>query len=206
MTLGEKIVLLRRARSMSQEQLAEQLGVSRQAVSKWELDEAVPDVARVLALSELFGVTTDYLLKSGGAEAGGEEPLEKGKRAPIADGAPDRKWLGMALVIVSSLGIFGMWAVEQVRGVSYWINGRFVGTGFSGLLQYSGWMLLIFLGLLLCFVGGIRLLKGKPFLSPVFTEKFWRGKSSDSEEPDGADSGMLSEKTKRILRGEEDDE
>ena len=57
MSLGEKLSMLRKARGMSQEQLAEQLGVSRQAVSKWELNEAVPDVGRVVALSELFGVT-----------------------------------------------------------------------------------------------------------------------------------------------------
>ena len=63
MTLGNKIQKLRKQNGMSQEKLAEELGVTRQAVSKWELDAALPDIGNVVALSQLFGVTTDYLLK-----------------------------------------------------------------------------------------------------------------------------------------------
>lgn len=63
MTLGEKIQALRTDAGLSQEDLAERLGVSRQAVSKWELDKTVPDVKYIVALSELFSVTTDFLLK-----------------------------------------------------------------------------------------------------------------------------------------------
>ena len=63
MTLGEKIQALRTDIGLSQEDLAERLGVSRQAVSKWELDKTVPDVKYIVALSELFGITTDFLLK-----------------------------------------------------------------------------------------------------------------------------------------------
>ena len=63
MTLGAKIQALRTDAGMSQEDLAEQLDVSRQAVSKWELDKTVPDVKYIVALSELFQVSTDYLLK-----------------------------------------------------------------------------------------------------------------------------------------------
>lgn len=63
MTLGEKLQSLRAEAGLSQEDLAEHLAVSRQAVSKWELDKTVPDVKYIVALSDLFGVTTDYLLK-----------------------------------------------------------------------------------------------------------------------------------------------
>ena len=63
MTLGEKIQALRTAAGQSQEDLAERLVVSRQAISKWELDKTVPDVKYIVALSELFQVSTDYLLK-----------------------------------------------------------------------------------------------------------------------------------------------
>ena len=63
MTLGEKLQSLRAEAGLSQEDLAERLDVSRQAVSKWELDKTVPDVKYIVALSDLFGVTTDYLLK-----------------------------------------------------------------------------------------------------------------------------------------------
>ena len=63
MTIGQKIVKLRTATDISQEQLAETLGVSRQSVSKWEMDQALPQIDKVLQLAELFGVTTDELLQ-----------------------------------------------------------------------------------------------------------------------------------------------
>lgn len=63
MTISDRIRELRRTRGISQEELAAQIGVSRQAVSKWESGQSVPDLDRVIALSDYFDVTTDYLLK-----------------------------------------------------------------------------------------------------------------------------------------------
>lgn len=63
MTLGQKIAILRVGLQMSQEQLAERLEVSRQSVSKWESDQSVPEVGKILQLSFLFNVTTDDLLR-----------------------------------------------------------------------------------------------------------------------------------------------
>jgi transcriptional regulator with XRE-family HTH domain len=63
MILADKISMLRKQNGWSQEELAEQLGISRQSVSKWESGNAIPDLDRVLKLGELFGVSTDYLLK-----------------------------------------------------------------------------------------------------------------------------------------------
>ena len=63
MILANKIIALRKKNSWSQEELAERIGVSRQAVSKWEGAQAIPDLDKILLLAELFGVTTDYLLK-----------------------------------------------------------------------------------------------------------------------------------------------
>jgi transcriptional regulator with XRE-family HTH domain len=60
--LGEKIHQLRKGKGLSQEELAGQLTVSRQAISKWELGESVPDTENVVQLSKLFGVSADYLL------------------------------------------------------------------------------------------------------------------------------------------------
>ena len=68
MTLAERIIELRKAKGWSQEELAEYLDVSRQSVSKWEIGNSIPDINRILAMSELFGVTTDYLLKGIGQE------------------------------------------------------------------------------------------------------------------------------------------
>ena len=62
MTLGRKIQLLRKEKGFSQERLATEIGVSRQAVSKWELDESSPDTDKIITISRLFGVSADYLL------------------------------------------------------------------------------------------------------------------------------------------------
>ena len=63
MILADKIIRLRKKNGWSQEELADKMNVSRQAVSKWESAQTIPDLAKVLQLSSLFGVTTDYLLK-----------------------------------------------------------------------------------------------------------------------------------------------
>ena len=62
MTIGQKIARLRVAQGLSQEQLAERISVSRQSVSKWEMDQALPQIDKVLQLCELFHVTCDELL------------------------------------------------------------------------------------------------------------------------------------------------
>lgn len=63
MRFEEKIVELRKTKGLSQEELAEQLGVSRQAVSRWELGQTLPDIPNLLQLCELFGVSADYLVR-----------------------------------------------------------------------------------------------------------------------------------------------
>ncbi len=63
MILADKIIDLRKKAGWSQEELADKLGVSRQSVSKWEGAQSIPDMNKILQLSELFGVSTDYLLK-----------------------------------------------------------------------------------------------------------------------------------------------
>ena len=65
MILSEKVLKLRKQSGMSQEDLAEKLGVSRQAVSRWEVGAAQPDASNILQLSKLFNVSTDYLLNDG---------------------------------------------------------------------------------------------------------------------------------------------
>ena len=70
--LSEKIAGLRRRFGWSQEELAERLDVSRQSVSKWESGASQPEIDRVVALSRVFGVSTDYLLWDGLEELGAE--------------------------------------------------------------------------------------------------------------------------------------
>lgn len=63
MILADKIITLRKKEGWSQEELAERLEVSRQAVSKWESAQSIPDIDKILKMSRLFGVSTDYLLR-----------------------------------------------------------------------------------------------------------------------------------------------
>lgn len=69
MILADKIIEQRKKLGLSQEELAEKLGVSRQAVSKWEGAQSTPDLGRIIELGRLFGVTTDYLLKDDAVQA-----------------------------------------------------------------------------------------------------------------------------------------
>lgn len=70
MILSNKITYCRKKTGMSQEELGEVIGVSRQAISKWETGEATPEVSKLLLLSKTFGVTTDWLLSD-------DEPVEE---------------------------------------------------------------------------------------------------------------------------------
>ena len=63
MIFADKLIQLRKKAGWSQEELAEQMNVTRQSVSKWEAAQSVPDLEKILHLSELFSVSTDYLLK-----------------------------------------------------------------------------------------------------------------------------------------------
>ena len=64
MIFADKLIALRKKAGYSQEELAQQLNVTRQSVSKWEGAQSVPDIEKILQISKLFGVTTDYLLKT----------------------------------------------------------------------------------------------------------------------------------------------
>lgn len=63
MEFSQKLIALRRREGLSQEQLADQLGVTRQSVSKWESGTAMPELVKLIALSEMFGVSVDYMVK-----------------------------------------------------------------------------------------------------------------------------------------------
>ena len=86
MIFADKLIDLRKKNGWSQEELAEKLNVSRQAVSKWEGAQSVPDMTRIIQLSELFGVTTDYLLK---------DSLEQAEAAPESTSDSLTRTIGM---------------------------------------------------------------------------------------------------------------
>ena len=81
MILADKIIQLRKKAGWSQEELAEQLGVSRQSVSKWEGAQSIPDLNKIIAMSQLFGVSVDYLVKD---EIEIEDPILPAEDAPAS--------------------------------------------------------------------------------------------------------------------------
>ena len=109
MTLGEKIQALRKQQGMSQEQLAAKVLVTRQAISKWELCESLPDVDNIVQLSEVFNVTTDYLLKNGVSASGTDEASghEKPKAKPSAPVTVDSSRLRRIIQSPLAVGIIG---------------------------------------------------------------------------------------------------
>lgn len=108
MKLGEKICQLRASRRLSQGDLSDALGVSRQSVSKWETGGSVPDLDKLVAMSELFGVSLDELVKG---EAEGAKPT--GEPAPPAEparqGISTRRVTGIVLLAFGGLITLLLW-------------------------------------------------------------------------------------------------
>ena len=140
MIFADKLIDLRKKNGWSQEELAEKLNVSRQAVSKWEGAQSIPDMTRIIQLSELFGVSTDYLLKDNLEQAEpAQESAEEGT-APrtvsmeeanaflntkeensrrVALGAMLCILSPVALILLGGAQAFGLlnWSEETVGGV-----------------------------------------------------------------------------------------
>lgn len=146
MTTGEKIAALRRSVGLSQEALAEELGISRQAVSRWETNESLPDTEKVIRLSRRFHVTTDYLLM---------EHMQESS-APYPQATPDFRLLrllyrsgigltaaGAFLTLLGTLAAT-LWAIQTNEW--YTDFGR-IGTAlffkWPGAVLFSGIMLLL---------------------------------------------------------------
>lgn len=103
--IAERIQKLRKTKGISQEELAEKVGVSRQAVSKWESEQSIPDIEKIIILSNYFEVTTDYLLK--GIEPQIEE--QKKKSDPVIFSIA-----GTACNVIGLLVSFIIWYEKQV--------------------------------------------------------------------------------------------
>lgn len=115
MTIGQTIGKLRKDRGWSQEQLAEQLKVSRQAVSKWELDASVPDVEKIIAISQLFGISTDELLKGKKEEVLTTESGTGRKKKRW------KRWAGGLLLALLCL-LVGLWLDMGVSKGTFWFS------------------------------------------------------------------------------------
>ena len=102
MSLGNNIYRLRTARNMSQGDLAEQLDVSRQSISKWETDGAVPELDKLIKLSNIFGVTLDALVHGEQATAA-PAPESAPAEQPKAEPGTRSKTIPLVLLIISVL-------------------------------------------------------------------------------------------------------
>ncbi len=100
MNMADRIQYLRKTKGFSQEELADKVGVSRQAVSKWESEQSTPDIEKIIIMSELFEVTTDYILK-------GIEPVNMTNRKTIYS-------LYVGFAVISAI-IAGMWSFTANR-------------------------------------------------------------------------------------------
>lgn len=140
MNLAEKLQRLRKQNNLSQEQLADKLGISRQSISKWESEQSVPEIDKIVQLSEIFEVTTDYLLKD--IDERPSNPVFSDKdNTPSSSGKRMRLIIGSACIGFSGISIFVMWVLSKIYPapmVSYNpTTGRWL-VGFENFLWFHG--------------------------------------------------------------------
>lgn len=162
MTIGMRISTLRRERGYSQEYLAERLGVSRQAVSKWEQDQSSPDTNNLIALAELLGVSVEYLATG------------KREETPSMPAVPQstltvRKVIGLILI---GVGLLSLVLGVLLTPILLMLAAYFLITGVLCLTVHRcfglilGWTLYIVTLLPISMTTGIR-------LGVVFLGAFW---------------------------------
>ncbi len=144
---SERLYTLRKNRGLSQEQLADALGVSRQSVSKWESGASMPESDRLIAISEYFGVSLDALLRETGDDAATET------ERPAAEGKPPVTGLVICLAGVALMLAFGLLmllfpaASEQIAD--------------SSAVTLDGRGLILLLGAAAAAAGAVMLLKNR---------------------------------------------
>ncbi len=179
MTLGERIAYYRKKAGYSQEGLAEQLNVSRQAISKWETGEATPDAERIIALAAVLGISTDTLL------LGKEEPERPYTEAEtVRQPAPMPEWLdhlprhigrlfrekgyiagyivaaqGLGVLLVGLLARFGFGSILSMQNSAWSSVGSWGSIDGMGSMSAAFRFPLIFADII-CVLGGIVIIGG----------------------------------------------
>ena len=170
MTFGEKLQLLRKQNGLSQEQLASQLTVSRQAISKWELDTSLPDTENIIQISNILDVSIDYLLKED-AEQGNESTPPNQNHTAIANKSLTSK----IMMLVGGVGILVFWILSSVfpAVTSYAEAGSdtaIVKYGLPAFLEIHN-MKLLFILCCITFIAGLIM-----FFYPIIKSKIQRTK------------------------------
>ena len=145
MIFSEKVMNLRKQKGWSQEELAEKLDISRQSVSKWESGQSIPDIDRILALSKLFNVSTDYLLKDELEQDGlptseqdglGEDSRPKARSISLEEANTYLDLVRKLSVFVAlAVALFVMIPVPTALGYVYINNDRMAET-FGGVMIF----------------------------------------------------------------------
>lgn len=153
MNMADRIQYLRKTNGISQEELADKVGVSRQAVSKWESEQSLPDLGKIITMSDYFGVTTDYILK-------GIEPVADKEQKSSEITSKILYIASTAFVVIGLFSAFAGWYEKQTMDTIWGsmiiqaigIAGYFIGRLFSAArppfavnwLNFSGLLLMPF--------------------------------------------------------------
>ena len=143
MNIADRIQQLRKSKGISQEELADKVGVSRQAVSKWESEQSTPDIEKVILLSDYFDVTTDFLLK--GIEPVSEKYTRKSDARIFSLVASVINFIGLVVAIMiwieeytSSSVAVGL--ILTAVGIMVFVIGQFIGANKE---QASRWFWIV---------------------------------------------------------------
>lgn len=172
MNLGDRILTLRKSVGLSQEQLAEVVGVSRQAISKWETGQTVPDLDNLIQLALAFSVSTDELLGIEAKEESGPECKAADGETPIETLAKQNRhtrlftcgWITLLCGVVLLVAeLFTLPFIKNMeiknaiaRGSGYWPDTIWYARAFPMNIILMVTAALIFLGALLMLLAGIK--------------------------------------------------
>ena len=149
--LSENIYVLRRKSGLSQEQLAEKIGVSRQAISKWEGGLSTPELEKLKALSECFQITIDELTGNQAVSASSPTVKEEETSAPHKTRGRNTG-IGLCLTGAAGLILFGLFLMTRPSSVHQLNESSVITLNGSGILMVL-WMLLMIAGVLLILKG-----------------------------------------------------
>lgn len=176
MTMGVKILNMRKARGWNQEELAERVGVTRQAVSRWESGAAKPDADKIIAICDLFGVSADYLLRDQySADGSNAQPVQH-RSTVLGEKVRSftlQQWTALVSAMAGGLVLFVLKLIYVLKDTNYsYHNGYTHYQGFQAFLRMEE-LLFIWLIAMLSFAGGLFFLLVLPVIRKDREKNGW---------------------------------